>query len=47
MQNENKKRKEYTPPTMELIDFAFEPVVLYVGSCCDNSDPVMSGVIDD
>lgn len=44
MQNENKKRKEYTPPTMELVDFAFEPSVLFVASNDQNS---MGTVIDD
>lgn len=44
MQNENKKKKEYTPPAMELIDFAFEPMVLYVAS---NDQDSMGTVIDD
>ena len=44
MQNENKKKKEYTPPSMELIDLAFESVVLYVGS---NNQDTMGTVIDD
>lgn len=44
MQNENKKKKEYTPPAMELIDFAFEPAVLFVAS---NDQERMGSVIDD
>ena len=44
MQNENIKRKEYTPPTMELVDFAFEPMVLQVAS---NNQDSMGTVIDD